>query len=321
MTYLSEWTREGQRARNTIAGNRATENNDIVNALSIDVEDYFHVAGFAQRIAPSEWPRFSPRVVSNTQRLLDIFERARVRATFFVLGWVAERFPEIVKEIDRAGHEVACHGYSHRLIYNQHPEQFRRETRYAKELLEKIVQHEVCGYRAASYSITRRSLWALDILIDEGFQYDSSIVPVFHDRYGIRGSPPEPHIIERSHGEIAEFPPSTMRMWNTRVAVAGGGYFRLYPYWITQWILRKINGQGRPFIFYLHPWEIDPDQPRLPATPGARFRHYLNLKRCERRFQRLVNDFQFEPVSQVLERLELGAYTNTSLQGTIAGSG
>lgn len=277
----------------------------VLNALSVDVEDYFQVSGFAERIAPSQWSAFEPRVERNTQRLLELFERNRVRATFFVLGWIAERFPALVRRIADAGHEIACHGYSHRLIYNQYPAHFHTETRRARQLLEDITGAPVHGYRAASYSITRRSLWALDILAREGFTYDSSVVPAPHDRYGIPGSNPQPHVLSTDHGDLVEFPPTTMRFMGTRIPIGGGGYFRLYPYRFTAWALRRANRLAGPFMFYLHPWEIDPDQPRIRAHPNAYVRHYLNLHKCEARIEQLIDDFRFGPVSEVLATLDL----------------
>lgn len=276
---------------------------DVLNALSVDIEDYFQVSGFAERIAPSQWPEFAPRVEGNTERILELFAAKQVYATFFVLGWIAERFPALVRRIAAAGHEIACHGYSHRLIYNQHRSHFHGETRRAKAVLEEITGARVHGYRAASYSITDRSLWALDILTREGFTYDSSVVPAHHDRYGIPGSNPVPHVLTTNYGELIEFPPTTMRLLATRVPIGGGGYFRLYPYGFSAWALRRVNRSGRPFIFYFHPWELDPDQPRIRAHPNAYIRHYLNLHRCETRIARLLDDFRFGTVSQVLANL------------------
>lgn len=288
---------------------------EVLNALSVDVEDYFQVSGFAERIAPSQWPSFEPRVERNTERVLELFGRKRVRATFFVLGWIAERFPALVRRIADAGHEIGCHGYSHRLIYNQYPAHFHRETRRARELLEDIVGAPVRGYRAASYSITKRSLWALDILAREGFTYDSSVVPALHDRYGIPGSNPQPHVLSTAYGDLVEFPPTTMRFMTTRIPIGGGGYFRLYPYRFTAWALRRANRTAGPFMFYLHPWEIDPGQPRIRAHPNAYLRHYLNLHKCEARIERLIDEFRFGTVSEVLATLRLPGAINAVVPG------
>jgi polysaccharide deacetylase family protein (PEP-CTERM system associated) len=279
----------------------------VTNALTVDVEDYFHVSAFAETIDRQDWDHYPRRVESNTQTLLQLFGKANVKATFFVLGWVAERCPSLVSDIARAGHEVACHGYSHELVYRQTPEVFRDETRRAKQILEDIIQKPVEGYRAASYSITKRSLWALDILAELEFRYDSSIFPVHHDRYGMPDAQPVPHVLRTPGGyPLVEFPLSTYRLWRYRLPVAGGGYFRLFPYWLTRHALASINTREHlPFIFYLHPWEIDPEQPRIKAGLASRFRHYQNLERCQTRLERLLNEFSFGTVEQVLGQLDL----------------
>ena len=276
------------------------------NALTIDVEDYFHVAALAERIAVEDWPSMEYRVERNTRKLLELLAECDVKATFFVLGWVAERSPQLVREIALEGHEVACHGYSHQLVYNQSPNVFREETKRAKGLLEDQIQREVKGYRAASYSITKRSLWALDILWDAGFIWDSSIFPVRHDRYGLAGSPRQPYQITTPAGrQLVEFPISTIKFAGYTLPIAGGGYFRLFPYWFSQWGLAKINAQGHPFIFYLHPWEIDPHQPRFQVSLLSRFRHYNNLDTCESRLIKLLSCFRFDTVETVLDQLNL----------------
>jgi polysaccharide deacetylase family protein (PEP-CTERM system associated) len=276
------------------------------NALTVDVEDYFHVSAFSGVISPTDWERYPLRVESNTQRLLDLFDENQVKATFFVLGWLAERTPGLVREIAARGHEVACHGYSHAIVYNQDPKVFREETLRSKLLLEDIVQTSVYGYRAASYSITGRSLWALDILVEAGFVYDSSIFPIHHDRYGMPGTPESPYSLTTPAGySLLEFPLSTATLLGFRVPVAGGGYFRLYPYKLTKLGLTQINRKGKPFIFYLHPWEIDPGQPRIQAGWVSRFRHYNNIEKCESRLRRLMNDFRFGTAYDVLNNLDL----------------
>lgn len=279
----------------------------IRNALTVDVEDYFHVSAFAGSINRDDWDNYPLRVVKNTQRLLELFDNSGVKATFFVLGWVAKRVPDLVREIAAQGHEVACHGYSHQLVYNQTPGEFREETLRSKSLLEDIIQTPVYGYRAASYSITNRSLWALDTLAEAGFAYDSSIFPVRHDRYGIPDAPSFPYHQDTPAGHrIVEFPLSTARLLGVRMPVAGGGYFRLYPYFLTRTGLRQINHQSsKPFIFYLHPWEIDHKQPRIEARWFSRFRHYNNLHRCEARLLALMKDFEFTTAREVLQDLGL----------------
>lgn len=272
------------------------------NAFTVDVEDYFQVEAFARIIDRAAWPEFELRVERNTHRLLDLLDRHAVRGTFFVLGWVAERIPGLVREIARRGHEVASHGMSHRPVYTQTPEVFREETRHSKSLLEDIVGAEVMGYRAATYSITRRSLWALDILLEAGFRYDSSIFPMRHDRYGIPDADPWPHMTATPSGaRIAEFPISVWKRGPFTLPVAGGGYFRLFPYGVTRWGLGRISAEKRPFVFYLHPWEVDPEQPRIPnAGFTTRLRHYLNLRRTEARLERLIGDFPFTTMRAVL---------------------
>lgn len=274
----------------------------IVNAMTVDVEDYFHVLALSKSIDRSNWDQMEYRAEANTRRLLDLFEESNIHATFFVLGWVARRSPDLIREIARRGHEVASHGMSHKLVYNQTPEEFSSETYESKALLEDIIGARVLGYRASTYSITRRSLWALDILHEAGFEYDSSIFPIRHDLYGIPDAPQVPSRIATPKGaSIVEFPMSTATMFGTRIPVSGGGYFRLLPYWLTRSGLAKLNGElNRPFIFYLHPWEVDPEQPRVRTSWKSRLRHYTNLSRCEARLRRLVGEFRFGRVRDVL---------------------
>ena len=285
----------------------------IRNALTVDVEDYFQVSAFTDSVDQDEWGKHPLRVENNTFKLLDIFDEHQVKATFFVLGWVAERKKGLVLEIAKRGHEVACHGYSHQLIYNQSPEVFRQETLRAKNILEDIIQRQVRGYRAASYSITEKSQWALDILAESGFVYDSSIFPVRHDRYGMPDTPEHPYKLKTPAGHsIIEFPLSTAKIIKYRLPIAGGGYFRLYPYWLTKAGLTQINRQQKPFIFYLHPWEIDPEQPRISASWFSRFRHYNNLDKCESRLRMLMTDFQFGTTWDVLNALGLTDASDSS---------
>jgi len=272
------------------------------NAFTVDVEDYFQVEGFAGVIDRSSWDGFGTRVQANTNALLELLASHGTSATFFVLGWVARKHPEIVREIAASGHEIASHGMSHRLIYTQTPAEFRQETRDSKALLEDLCQKPVIGYRAATYSITRKSLWALDILCEEGFRYDSSIFPMRHDRYGIHDAEPKPHILTTPGGNrLVEFPISVLRYGKAKIPVAGGGYFRLFPYWLTRWGLRQLNLQNQEFVFYVHPWEIDSAQPRIKdAGLLSRFRHYLNLDRCARRLGQLLSDFEFDTMHNIL---------------------
>jgi len=275
-----------------------------VNAMTVDVEDYFHVSALSEVISRQDWNRMEYRAERSTERLLELFGERGVRATFFVLGWVTERSPALVRRIHEAGHEIACHGLTHELVYRQTPEVFREETARSKAMLEDLIGAPVLGYRAASYSITSASLWAIDILCELGFRYDSSIFPIAHDRYGIPGASTRPGPLAASNGRtIIEFPLSTAKVFGLRVPVAGGGYFRLLPYSFTRWALSTINRRDDlPFIFYLHPWEIDPDQPRFAASWLSRFRHYTNLDVCEERLCRLMSDFRFAPVRDVLSQ-------------------
>lgn len=277
------------------------------NAFTVDVEDYFHVEAFARVISRDSWGGFHARVHANTATLLEMLDQRGIRGTFFVLGWVAKRHPEVVREISDAGHEIASHGLNHRLVYTQTPEEFQRETREAKALLEDQCQKRVIGYRAATYSITRKSLWALDILCEEGFEYDSSIFPMRHDRYGLPGANPRPHMFTTEAGAcLAEFPISVLRYGVAKIPVAGGGYFRLFPYRFTRWALRQLNRRGQEFVFYIHPWEMDPAQPRVhEADSLSRFRHYLNLERCPQRLDRLLDDFTFDTMGAVLAQRNL----------------
>ena len=282
------------------------------HALTIDVEDYFHVAALAKQCPPETWDQQPFRVISNTYRLLDLLAERHIKATFFVLGWVAERAPEMVKRIHDEGHEVASHGYSHQLVYTQAPSVFRQETLRSKAFLEDQIGTAINGYRAASYSITRQNLWALDILAESGFTYDSSIFPVYHDRYGIPNSPRHPYRLETPSGRlINEFPITATRIGPYLLPIAGGGYFRIFPYLLTRWGLKRAAAQtGTPFVFYLHPWEIDPDQPRIKASALSRFRHYTNLSRCEKRLRTLTNDFAFTTIADALNQCQpLPAHT------------
>lgn len=279
---------------------------ETVNALTVDVEDYYQVEAFADIVRREDWPRWQSRVERNTQQLLELFVRYDVRATFFTLGWVAERHPGLVRAIIAAGHEVACHGYEHRLIYRQTPDEFRADVRRAKGILEDLLGARVEGYRAPSYSITAASLWALDILIEEGFRYDSSIFPIHHDRYGIPDAQRFPHTIRRAAGEIIEFPPSTVRLGGMNWPISGGGYFRLLPYAMFRCGLRRLNRvEAHAAIFFIHPWEVDPDQPIVPGARVNVWRHRLNLHRTLPRLERLLTDFRFAPAREVIRIADL----------------
>ena len=272
----------------------------IKNYLTIDVEDYFQVAAFEKVISPDAWDTYECRVVQNTDRILALLAEYGVKATFFITGWIAERYPDLALEIDRQGHEVACHSYWHRKVYDLTPEEFKKDTRKAKIILEQIIDKPVLGYRAPSYSITKQSLWALDILSELGFTYDSSIFPVYHDNYGIPDAPRFAYRLEEQ--DMMEYPISTVQLPGIKLPIAGGGYFRLFPYWFTRMALQRINiREHKPFIFYFHPWEVDPEQPCIEnAGPKSKFRHYLNLDKTLNRLKCLLTNFTFVPIPSSL---------------------
>lgn len=292
-------------------GSSRLESTPIMNVLSIDVEDYYQVTNFEHRVDRRDWDKYPSRVVANTRRLVDLLDRHQLRATFFVLGWVGRRFPGLIREIVRQGHEIGCHSYWHRLIYRQSPEEFREDLRLARDVLESAAGTAVTAYRAPSYSITNESLWALDILEDEGFRYDSSIFPTYHPRYGIPEAKSYPHRLYTEHGSLWEFPPSALQFWGWNVPVARGGYFRLYPAQWAAYGFRHINRLGHPGVFVIHPWEIDPDQPRLgELNPNAQshdglnsgsWRHSLNLKSTEKKLDWLLGQFAFGALGDVAD--------------------
>ena len=272
----------------------------IWNAFTVDVEDYFMVSAFSAGIKFEDWPRYECRVERNTHRILELLAQYGVKGTFFVLGWVGENYPSLVRDIQAAGHEIACHGYNHRLIYDLTKDEFRTDIRKAKAVLEHITGVPVNGYRATSWSIVKKTFWALDILLEEGFRYDSSIFPVHHDIYGIPGAQRFPHTIKTGAGEITEIPPTTFKFLGQNIPVAGGGYFRLYPLGLTKAIIRRINEiEKKSVVLYVHPWETDVDQPRLQGRLLSRFRHYVNLRTTEKKLGDCLNEFKFRPISEI----------------------
>jgi polysaccharide deacetylase family protein (PEP-CTERM system associated) len=280
----------------------------MLNSLTIDVEDYYQVSAFESVVRFEHWDRLESRVERNTCRILDLLDEHKTKATFFILGWVGERQPKLVRTIFERGHEVASHGYAHRRIYTQIPEEFREETRKSKSILEDIIGQKIVGYRAASYSITQKSLWAVDILSEEGFLYDSSIFPIYHDRYGMPDHHRFCHALNtEGKGRLVEFPPSTLRLAQVNVPFGGGGYLRFFPYAFTRWGIRRLNlKENQPAVVYLHPWEVDPEQPRLAVGGLSRFRHYLNLNKTEARLIRLLQDFRFGTMLEVIRERGLG---------------
>ncbi len=273
-----------------------------VNAFTVDVEDYFQVTAFERVVKRSDWDQIPSRVEQNTRRMLELLEAHDVRGTFFILGWVADRFPQLVREIDSAGHEIGSHSYWHRLVYEQTPDEFRDDLRRSKQVLEEILGRPIYCYRAPTFSITPRSQWALEILVEEGFTVDSSLFPIRgHDRYGMPGIEPGIHRIQTPAGPLWEAPLTTARFLGINIPASGGGYFRLYPYWLTKKLFRRVNTAGRPVIFYIHPWELDPQQPKHPnLSAKSRFRHYINLNHTAAKIARLVDEYDHAPISDLL---------------------
>ncbi len=273
----------------------------IRHFFTVDVEEHFQVSAFEPYVSRDSWDRHESRVSSNAMRLLEILDRHGTTATFFTLGWVAERYPDLVRRIANAGHEVASHGYGHQRITHITPDEFRSDVRRAKQVLEEASGSPVLGYRAPSYSLVRGLEWALDILIEEGHQYDSSLFPVRRPGYGYAGGAREPHWIERPAGRILEVPPATLRRFGMTLPAAGGAYFRIFPYALVRSALRQMEQARVPGTFYLHPWEVDPDQPRLAVSTAARFRHYTGLSRTMGRLDRLLAEFRFTAIRTALE--------------------
>ncbi len=274
----------------------------ITNILTIDIEEYFHSDNVAHLFGPSRWHTAPSRVVETTRFVLQLLEDHHVRATFFVLGWVAERFPDLVVEIFRRGHEIGTHGYWHKLVYEQEPHEFEEDLRQSIGAIRSAlgaVDFSVQCYRAPSFSITAKSLWALDILPRCGIRYDSSIFPIAgHHRYGM---PDASRFCSVFANGLTEIPLSTVRIWGLNIPVAGGGYFRMYPYFVSWLAIRRINNEGQPGVIYLHPWEFDPSPPAIAglSTP-LRFRHYAGMRRTRSRFVRLLSDFRFDSIGAVL---------------------
>lgn len=344
-----------------------------MNILSIDLEDYFMVSAFEGVVKRGDWMHYPSRIERNTYQLLEILNNVQPhsenntsltrnsefrihhspKATFFCLGWVAEQFPNLIREIHSQGHEIASHGYDHRMITSMSPDEFRKDVRKSKAILEDLIGDRILGYRAPSYSITLDTLWSLEILAEEGFLYDSSIFPIHHDRYGIPDGPRYPFYIEfgdidllpqlnapkyfkkmsRSDDQvraknsnsdmqepapsdfIIEFPISTLRLFGLNIPIVGGGYFRLFPMWFTLWALRRVLHKGdRPLIFYIHPWEIDPAQPRISGvSPISRVRHYVNIKKTEGRLKKLLRIIPFSSFCKILESSDLNLNKNSLL--------
>lgn len=279
----------------------------VRNAMSVDVEDYFQVSAFERHVDRGQWDRLPSRVEANTERILGMFSDHGVKATFFVLGWVAERHPALVRAIAAAGHELASHGYSHVRVFRQNPAEFFEDVSRTKKILEDTSGSAVIGYRAASYSIDERTLWALEELERAGYRYSSSIYPIRHDLYGMPRAPRFPFYPTGNRGFL-ELPISTVEVMKRRLPCGGGGFFRLLPYGVSRWAIRRVNAREKhPCIFYFHPWEIDPHQPRQRGLPAkTRFRHYLHLDRMEARLRRLLVDFAWDRIDRVFPVNESG---------------
>lgn len=277
--------------------NAITASGAIVNALTIDVEDYFQVSAMAPHVDRRSWDDIPCRVERNIDRLLEVLDHHRASATFFTLGWVAERFPRTVRAIVEAGHELASHGYGHERANELPRARFLEDIRRAKSLLEDTAGVAVCGYRAPSFSIGADNLWAFDCILEAGYRYSSSVYPIRHDHYGMPDAPRFPY---QARVGLMEIPVTTARVWGRNLPAGGGGYFRLAPYELSRWAIRRVNRvDRRAAIFYFHPWEIDPEQPRVAGiSPKTRFRHYLNLHRTEARLRRLLDDFRWDRVDR-----------------------
>jgi len=273
------------------------------NMMSVDVEDYFQVSAFEKNISRDNWDKLPCRVAENTNRVLDLFAENNAKATFFVLGWVAERYPEIVRRIVNEGHELASHGYGHRRVTDLTPDEFRSDLIKSSAILEDIGGVKLKGYRAPSYSIVSENLWAHDILAECGFVYSSSVYPIKHDHYGIPDAPCFKY--ETAAPGLIEFPISTVKKFGRNIPAGGGGFFRLYPYGVSKWAINTLNRvDGEQSIFYFHPWEIDPEQPRQNNLPlKTRFRHYLNLNRAESRLKKLLRDFNWVRMDSFIETI------------------
>jgi polysaccharide deacetylase family protein (PEP-CTERM system associated) len=271
--------------------------------FTIDVEEYFQVAAFEPYVARADWPRLESRVARQMEQLLALLARHQVRATCFVLGWLADRQRDLIRTIADAGHEIASHGWEHAKVTTLTPAQFRESVRRSKQVLEEIAAAPVVGYRAPNFSIVRGREWALDILLEEGYRYDSSLFPIRRPGYGYPMGRPDPHWIERRAGSIAEIPPTTLQFAGMRLPAAGGAYFRLFPYALIRAALRQCQRRGTPGTFYIHPWEIDPDQPRVAVSPLTSARHYGGLHRTRPRLERLLTEFRFRPVGETVAAL------------------
>lgn len=268
------------------------------NALTIDVEDYFQVSAFASHIDKSSWDSLDCRIEKNIDKILLLLNNGNTKATFFTLGWIAERYPKMIRKILAEGHELASHGYGHERVSNLTREEFYQDVSRAKNLLEDIGGKVILGYRAPSFSIGNNNLWALEILEETKHIYSSSIYPVQHDHYG---TPDAPRFIYKSYGGLVEIPPTTFRLFERNIPASGGGYFRLYPYFLSKWMINQVNKKDNsPAVFYFHPWEIDADQPVVAGLSLlSKFRHYINLEKTEKKLEKLLKDFNWNRIDKI----------------------
>jgi polysaccharide deacetylase family protein (PEP-CTERM system associated) len=289
--------------RNLAQASSAARSDDIkgfVNAFSVDVEDYFHTEAMSSAVSREQWEKMPQRVDRNTRRLFEILANHNVHCTFFFLGWVAEKIPGLVREAVQLGHEIGCHSYWHRRIYTLSPDEFRADTMKAKQAIEQAGGVSVRGYRAPSFSLVPGTEWAIDILVELGFAYDSSVHPIWHDLYSNASAPRHPHRI--ADGALLELPIATIRLGNNVLPIGGGGYMRILPYAYTRWGLARFRrNEARAAVIYLHPWEIDPGQPRIGVSTKSRFRQYTGLSSMEHKLERLLQDFPFAPIATVFD--------------------
>ncbi len=272
----------------------------VTNGLSVDIEDWFQVGAFEKCIRREDWDGLPSRVERNSDAVIDLFDRAGAKATFFILGWVAERYPDLIRRIVAAGHEVASHGWDHVRVFTMTPARFREDLRRTRGVLEDLGGCRVIGYRAPSFSIDARTPWAHEILAEEGYAYSSSVAPVVHDHYGW---PEAPRFAFRpvAGADLIELPVTTARLGGRTIAAGGGGFFRLFPYTFSRWAIRQVNAEGRPGIFYFHPWEIDPGQPRVADAPlRSRLRHYARLSAMEGKLERAIGDFAWDRIDRII---------------------
>lgn len=268
--------------------------------FTVDVEEYFQVSAFEEHVPRESWDSLPSRVERGTRRILELMAAHGALGTFFVLGWIAKRHPGLVREIAAAGHEIASHGWGHRRITHLTPEEFRVSVRSSRELLEELAGAPVLGYRAPSFSIVAGREWALDILLEEGYRYDSSRFPIRRRGYGFAAGGRDPHRLEVAGGTLAEVPPATLRVGGQNLPAGGGAYFRLFPYGVVRAAFREAERRGVPATFYIHPWELDPEQPRVAVPLGTRIRHYGGLRKTEPRLRRLLGEFRFQPIARTL---------------------